>query len=92
MEQASVLSRALELTQAIERAAATGDWLTAARLAEERSPLLMSLSASQTPDAMTTIRRIQDVNAALVDGAKAAQQELQREFRAALRCAGAYIE
>ncbi len=92
MDQTDVLSRAWELTQAIQHAATRGDWITAARLAEERSPLLMSLAASQTPDAMVTIRRIQEANSAIMADAQTTQRELQTEFRAALRCAGAYIE
>ncbi|MFM0308347.1 flagellar protein FliT [Paraburkholderia sp. RL17-383-BIF-A] len=84
-DQPGLLARAWELTQAIEHAAAMADWPAAARLAEERSPLLMSLSASQTPDSMATIRRIQAVDAAMMTNAKTAQRELHAELQAALR-------
>ena len=85
MDQTGLLTRVWELTQAIEHAATMSDWSNAARLAEERSPLLMSLSASQTCDAMATIRRIQAVDAAIMADAKTTRRELHAEFQVALR-------
>jgi len=85
MDQMHLLSRAWELTQAIEQAALLADWPTAARLVEQRSPLLMSLSASQSADAIATIRRIQAIDAAIMSDAEITRCELQSEFQAALR-------
>jgi flagellar protein FliT len=59
------LSRAYELTQAIHSAVAEGDWPRAAELAEVRSPLLMSLTAVQSPEALAMIRAIQGLDAGI---------------------------
>lgn len=84
MDQPTLLSRVWELTQAIEHAATMADWCGAAHLVETRSPLLMSLNASQTPDALAIIRRIQAIDSAIMADAKTTQQELQTEFQVAL--------
>ena len=47
MEQSALIEKVLALTGEIEHAAALADWPEAARLAELRSPLIMSLDAQQ---------------------------------------------
>ncbi|RQR43920.1 MULTISPECIES: flagellar protein FliT [unclassified Burkholderia] len=84
MDQPTLLARVWQLTQAIEHAATMADWCGAARLAEARSPLLMSLSAPQTPDALAIIRRIQAIDTAIAADAETTQRELHAEFQAAL--------
>jgi flagellar protein FliT len=79
------LDRALGLSQAIEAAAAEGDWLRAAALAEERSPLLMSLSPTQTPQALETIRTIQRIDVAVTEQAKAGRDRLATQHSEAIQ-------
>ncbi|QCP47754.1 flagellar protein FliT [Trinickia violacea] len=59
------LSRAYELTKTIASAVEAGDWLFASDLADERSPLLMTLGPTQTPEALATIRAIQEIDATI---------------------------
>ncbi|TKC89224.1 flagellar protein FliT [Trinickia terrae] len=59
------LSRAYELTKTIAAAVEAGDWLFASDLADERSPLLMTLGQTQTPEAIATIRAIQEIDATI---------------------------
>jgi len=47
MESSALIGKVLALTGEIEQAAALADWPEAARLAEIRSPLIMSLDAQQ---------------------------------------------
>ncbi|MGH8777754.1 flagellar protein FliT [Paraburkholderia sp.] len=79
------LSRAYELTQAMSAAAAASDWLRAAELADERSPLLMSLGAGQTPDALATIRAIQALNADITRIAQQGRDVLTNDMNASMR-------
>ncbi|MFM0140434.1 flagellar protein FliT [Caballeronia grimmiae] len=89
MDQIDVLSRVSTLTEAIEHAAAVADWPTAASLAEQRSPWLMSLSGHQSDDAMAVINRIRATDAVIMANAELARQELQAEFGEALRYSNA---
>ncbi|WP_179404110.1 flagellar protein FliT [Burkholderia guangdongensis] len=84
MDSTNPIERIWALTQAIEHAAAMADWPCAARLVDERSPLVMALGAEQTPDALATIRRIQAIDAAVFAQAKTTQHALQIDFRAAI--------
>ncbi|MGY6205219.1 hypothetical protein [Paraburkholderia strydomiana] len=56
MEQSALIEKVLALTGEIEHAAALADWPEAARLAELRSPLIMSLDAQQVQGSLDVIR------------------------------------
>ncbi|WGS49810.1 flagellar protein FliT [Paraburkholderia sp. D15] len=93
MNQTELVDRLLSMTQEIAQAASLADWPTAARLTDERSPLLMSLVAEQEPAALEKIRQIQAMDAALLADAETTQNELHIEFEAAMgraRAAGEY--
>ena len=93
MNQTELIERLLSMTREIEQAASLADWPEAARLTEARSPLLMSLSADQEPAAIEMIRRIQDIDDALLADAETTQNELNIEFEAAMgraKAAGEY--
>ena len=66
------LTRAYELTRTLLAALDAGDFAFAADLAEQRTPLLMSLQREQTDD-MATIREIMAMNEAIVGKASAAR-------------------
>jgi flagellar protein FliT len=85
MSQKELVERVFELTQAIADASQIADWQRAARLAEERSPLVHSLEAEQDPAAMALIRRIQTMDDTLLNEARTTQTELSDEFNAAMR-------
>lgn len=84
MNQTTLTERLWALTQEIVHAASMADWPQAARLAEERSPLFASLTATQTPAALVTVRRIQAVDAALLADARTTQFDLQAEYQTAM--------
>ncbi len=84
MEQNSLISRLLDLTLAIQHAAAMADWQEAARLTEERTPFFMQLTPEQDAAAMAVINRIQAINTAVAADAKTSQTELQIEYSAAM--------
>lgn len=93
MNQTELIEGLLSMTREIEHAASLADWPEAARLTEERSPLLMSLSADQEPAALEMIRRIQAIDEALLADAETTQNELHIEFEAAMgrtKAAGEY--
>ncbi|AFQ46606.1 flagellar protein FliT [Burkholderia cepacia] len=84
MDSTTLLERVWSLTQAIEHAASMADWPGAARLVEQRSPLLMSLAAPQSPDALAILKRIEEIDAAVMADAQTTRRELQAEFQAAI--------
>ena len=67
------LARAYELTRTLVAALDAGDFAFAADLAQERSPLLMSLEREQTDEDLVKIREIIAMNASIVDKASAAR-------------------
>jgi len=85
MEQSALIEKVLALTGEIEHAAALADWPEAARLAELRSPLIMSLDAQQVQGSLNVIRSIVARNDAIVADAQTTQVELQAEYTAAMR-------
>jgi len=85
MEQSALIAKVLALTGEIEHAAALADWPEAARLAELRSPLIMSLDAQQVQGSLDVIRSIVARNDAIVADAHTTQVELQAEYTAAMR-------
>ncbi|KVE35113.1 flagellar protein FliT [Burkholderia sp. TSV86] len=88
-DQMSLIERVLSITREIDQAVQLANWSEAARLADERSPHLMSITGEQTPAALALVRQIQAIDAALVANAKAAQAELQVEYRNAMDRLGA---
>ncbi|WP_322103807.1 flagellar protein FliT [Paraburkholderia sp. J41] len=78
------VERVLALTVEIEEAAALSDWERAARVTEERSPLLRSIAATDDPAILARIRRIQDLDAARLRDAHLAQSQLSAEFGGAV--------
>ncbi|WP_144157182.1 flagellar protein FliT [Paraburkholderia sp. BCC1885] len=83
-QQTQLVTQVYELTKAIEHAASLADWRRAAAIAEERSPLLMSITAEQEPAALELIRRIQTVDHTTLADARQSQMELATEYRAAM--------
>jgi flagellar protein FliT len=84
MEQNSLIDRLLELTLAIQHAAAMANWQEAARLTEERTPLFMELTPEQDATAMEVINRIQAIDTAIAANATTTQTELQLEYSSAM--------
>lgn len=80
----AAIDRVWDLTQAIEAAGKRQDWIEAARLADERSPLLMSLPAPQSDAARDILRAIHTVDQAIVATAQTAQTELQQAYQQAM--------
>ncbi|MEX3937457.1 flagellar protein FliT [Paraburkholderia phymatum] len=78
------LSLAYELTHALQDAISQGAYTTAAQLAEKRSPLLMRLTADQTPEALKMIREIQRIDAAIMQQAEAGRDQLAARQSAAV--------
>ena len=85
MDQAQVVERVYELTLAIGHAASLADWQEASRLADVRSPLLMSIRAQQTAASLELIRRVQSLDNALMQDAKRSRDELETEYHAAMQ-------
>ncbi|WP_322031653.1 flagellar protein FliT [Paraburkholderia sp. J76] len=85
MEFAATIDRIWQITKDIEQAAATGEWETAAVLASERSPLLMSLPAKQTGAALDVLRQIHAIDARIATAAASAQSALSAEYRCAMQ-------
>ncbi|ACC72161.1 flagellar protein FliT [Paraburkholderia phymatum] len=79
------LTRALDLTRALEDAVSQQDWPRASAIVEERSPLLMSLGPQQTPDALEKIRAIQQIDAGITVQARAGMDRLSERHGDALR-------
>lgn len=79
------LARAYELTHSIAEAVAQDDWLAASRLADERSPLLMSLRPEQTDEALAVIREIQVMDTAVMQRAGGAHDMMTSRFQDAQR-------
>jgi len=90
---ATTIDRIWQITKAIEHAAAVGEWEDAARLANERSPLLMTLRAPLAAAALDTLREVHAIDLNVASAAQAAQTTLNTEYRAAMqatRNAGLY--
>ena len=84
MDQKTLVERVFQMTQAIGHAAALADWPEAARLTEERSPLLMSIVREQDAASLELVGQIQAMDAAIVANAGTTRDELQAEYRVAL--------
>ncbi|CAN7155052.1 flagellar protein FliT [Trinickia sp. LjRoot230] len=74
------LSRAYELTRTLVAAVEAGDWQFASDLADERSPLIMALEATQTDEALATIRAIQAMDATITLQARDIHEAMANEF------------
>lgn len=84
IQQTQLVQQVYELTMDIEHAVSLADWRRAAAIADQRSPLLMSITAQQEPAALAMIRRIQTADQATLAGARQSQIELEAEYRAAM--------
>ncbi|MEM5400572.1 flagellar protein FliT [Paraburkholderia unamae] len=85
MEFAAPIDRIWQITKDIEQAAAVGEWEKAAELANERSPLLMSLSAKQTGAALDVLKQIHAIDTRVAAAAQSAQNTLGAEYRSAMQ-------
>ncbi|MGA7782523.1 MAG: flagellar protein FliT [Paraburkholderia sp.] len=85
MSQTQLVERVFKLTQEIAEAGQIADWQRAARLAEERSPLVHSIQPEQDPTAMVLVRRIQAMNGSVLSEARNTQAELSEEFQVAVQ-------
>lgn len=85
MEFAAPIDRIWQITKDIEQAAAVGEWEKAAELANERSPLLMSLSAKQTGAALDVLKQVRAIDARVAAAAESAQSTLSAEYRSAIQ-------
>ncbi|PYE22836.1 protein FliT [Paraburkholderia silvatlantica] len=85
MEFAAPIDRIWRITKDIEQAAAVGEWEKAAELANERSPLLMSLSAKQTGAALDVLKQVHAIDARVAAAAESAQSALSAEYRSAIQ-------
>lgn len=84
MSQQLLIEQVYALTQSIAHAAALSDWAEAARLAEVRSPLLMSIGAKQDAASLDLVGRIQALDAGILANAQTSQTELKAEYGAAM--------
>lgn len=85
MNASTRMEQIWQLTKAIEQAAAVGEWERAAQIADERSPLLMSLGAQQPPAVVAQIREILAIDAHIARTAQSAQTTLGVEYEASMR-------
>ncbi|HEY4802726.1 MAG TPA: flagellar protein FliT [Paraburkholderia sp.] len=85
MENTAPIDRIWQITKDIEQAAAVGDWEKAAGLANERSPLLMSLSAKQTGAALDVLKQVHAIDARVAIEAQSAQSALSAEYQTAMQ-------
>jgi hypothetical protein len=83
-DQVQLVERVFELTQAMEHAASLADWQHAARLGQERLPLVHSIRANLPPASLALVRRIQVIGDTILRDAARAQSELAAEYRAAM--------
>ncbi|HTH62506.1 MAG TPA: flagellar protein FliT [Paraburkholderia sp.] len=82
---ATTIDRIWQITKAIEHAAAVGEWEEAARLADERSPLILSLYSPLSPAALETLRQVYAIDEHVAEVAQNAHHTLNAEFRAAMQ-------
>ena len=78
-DQRDVIARVHALTGEIRVAANTADWTLAARLTDERSPLLMSLRGPVDNASLSLIREIQAMDADLLANADGARNRLVQQ-------------
>jgi len=78
------LSRAFDLTRAMQSAADARDWVRVAALVDERSPLLMNLSGEQTPDVLDQVRQIMAIDASITEHAQTDRDRLAAEIEEVL--------
>ncbi|WNC89855.1 flagellar protein FliT [Paraburkholderia sp. FT54] len=82
----------LNLTQAIGHAAQQSDWPEAARLTEQRAPLLMSLTGDVDGETLKIMRSIQAIDAAVMAMAANNKEKLDADYNRAMRSASAMKE
>ena len=79
----------LALTQAIAHVAQQGNWTEAARLTEQRAPLLMSLTNDIDNETLNIVRSIQAIDAAVFSMATESKEKLEVGYNQAMRSAAA---
>jgi hypothetical protein len=82
MHNEAPIERIWRMTKDLELAAAVGDWARAARLADERTPLLTALGAQPPHEVMARLRSIYEIDSRIVEAARDAHQELGAEYQA----------
>ncbi len=85
MDALTCIERIWQFTKAIEQATAVGEWERAAELADQRSPLLMSMGAQQPPAVLAQLKEIMAIDARIADAAQVAQRTLGAEYQASMR-------
>jgi hypothetical protein len=94
MQNVAPIERIWLMTKDLELAVAVGDWVRAARLADERSPLLSAFGAQPPQEVMARLREVHEIDSRIVEAARDAQQELGAEYQAGMqasRNAGRYL-
>jgi hypothetical protein len=87
MHNVAPIDRIWQITKAIEQAAAVGEWEEAARLSDERSPLVMSLSAQQPAAVIARLKEVHAIDQLVAQAAQHAQHALSVEYGASLQAA-----
>ncbi|MFM0338772.1 flagellar protein FliT [Paraburkholderia fungorum] len=82
----------LALTTAIGHAAQQADWPEAARLTEQRAPLLISLTSDIDDETLKIVRNIQAIDAAVFAMAANNKEKLEASYNEAMRSASAMKE
>ncbi|MFC0696531.1 hypothetical protein [Paraburkholderia humisilvae] len=90
MDQKAILAHVIELTARIDEAAERGDWISAARFAEQRTPMIEAIVLPDDPAALETLRRVLATILEQRERAAAAHDMLSAKYRAAMvRCQSA---
>jgi len=92
MKSPELAQSLLATSEAIERAAMQADWVEAARLSQECSPLLMSLICDPDDETLDMVRRIQAINESVLTIAAAGKDRLYADYRDAIRAVTAANE
>ena len=82
----------LAISEAIQRAAMQADWIEAARLSQERSPLLMSFICNRDNGTLNTVRRIQAIDESVLAMAATGKDRLYADYRDAIQAVTAARE
>ncbi|WP_144111433.1 flagellar protein FliT [Paraburkholderia sp. BCC1886] len=92
MTSNAIADTLLALSEAIEHAARQSDWTEAARLTQQRSPLLMSLSADADEATRAVVQRVRQIDAAVLALAAEGKSELEAGYFKAMHRASVTSE
>ncbi|MEZ2311141.1 flagellar protein FliT [Paraburkholderia sp. RCC_158] len=73
------------LSRSIQQAALLADWIEAARLVEDRAPLLTRLTGDQGDETLRIARCIQVIDESVLAMAASSKEELEAEYCAAMK-------